>query len=135
MFRFLGATKGHLTTRIMYAPPPPRAIAQLIDHIVEVISFGQYVIHISFSNGDRLSLTCPFRFEAEEFVTRSPVHEAPLIESNMLRVVGSSIVNAKCQPDGTLRLGFKNGDVLIAYANNPGYEAYSLTIHGEEYIV
>lgn len=126
---------GHLTTRIMYPPPPPRVIAQLIDHVVEMISFGQYVVHVSFDNGDRLTLTCPFRFETEAVVARSPTHEAPLSESNMLRVVGSSVTNAKCEPDGTLLLKFENDDILIAYANNPGYEAYSLTLCGEEYIV
>lgn len=135
MFRFLGDIWGHLTTRIMYTPPSPRIISQLIDHTVEMISFGQYVVHISFSNGDRLSLTCPFRFDAEGVVARSSIHEAPINESNMLRVVGSSIIDARCERDGTLRLKFKTGDILIAYANNPGYEAYSLKIRGEEYVI
>ena len=130
-----GALTDHSTPRIMYPPPPPRIIEQLIGHVVEMISFGQYVVHISFDNGDRLSMTCPFRFEAEARVGQSLVHEAPLNDSNMLRVVGSSASHAKCESDGTLLLTFENGDVLIAYANNPGYEAYSLMLGGEEYIV
>lgn len=119
----------------MYDPPSPRIIAQLIGHVVELISFGQYVVHVSFDNADRLTITCPFRFATAAVVALSPVHEAPLKQSNLVRVVGSSVTYAKCESDGTLHLKFKNGDTLIAYANNPGYEAYSLTIGGEEYVV
>ena len=53
----------------------------------------------------------------------------------MIRLVGSSVVHTECESDGTLLLQFLNGDILIAYANNPGYEAYSLLLDGKEYIV
>ena len=119
----------------MYIPPPPEIIAKLIGQTIEMISFGSYVFHLSFENGDRLSVTCPFRFDTGKAIAESPIFVAPLSESKMIRLVGSSVVHAECESDGTLLLKFLNCDVLIAYANNPGYEAYSLSLDGKEYIV
>jgi len=133
--RFLKTTLDHLTTKIMYPPPTPDIITQLVGCVVELISFGKYVVHVSFENGDNLSVTCPFRFDTRETVTESPVHECPLSNSNMLRAIGSSINQAECDSDGTLRLRFTNGNSLIAYANDPGYEAYTLSLSGKEYVV
>lgn len=135
MYRFQRATRDHLTISTMYAPPPPEIIAKLVGQIVEMISFGSYVFHLSFENRDRLSVTCPFRFDTGEAIAESPIFVTPLSESNMIRLVGSSVVHAECESDGTLLLQFSNDDVLIAYANDPGYEAYSLSLDGKEYIV
>jgi hypothetical protein len=124
-----------LTIEIMYPPPSPDVIKQLIGQLVELISFGRFVMHISFENGDKISISCPFRFGPEEGPSESPVSEFPLSDSTVLRSIGSSISRAECDLDGTLRLRFANGDSLIAYANDPGYEAYTLSIGGKEYIV
>lgn len=135
MYRFQRATQDHLTINAMYIPPPPEIIEKLIGQIIEGISFGSYVFHLLFENGDRLSVTCPFRFDTGEAIVKSPIFVAPLSESNMIRLIGSSVAHAECESDGTLLLKFLNGDVLIVYANNPGYEAYSLLLDGKEYIV
>ena len=119
----------------MYPPPTPKIIEQLINNEVDQISFCKYVVHVLFENGDRLSVACPFRFDTGEAITESPVHEFPLLNSSMVRVMGSSIIQAECDSDGTLRLRFTNGDSLIAYANDPGYEAYTLLLDGKEYVV
>ncbi len=117
----------------MYPPPNPDIVKQLVSSVVDLISFGKYVFHISFENGDKLSVACPFRFDVG--VTESPVYELPLSESNTLRLLGSSVSHAECDADGTLRVRFTNGDSLIAYANDPQYEAYTLTLSGKEYVV
>ena len=116
-------------------PPPEDIITQLIGHTIELVSFGKYVVHLSFGNGDMLSVACPFRFYSGETVMDSPVHEFPLTNSSLVRTVGSSINHAECDSDGSLRLRFTNGDVLIAYANDPSYEAYTLFLGGKEYVV
>ena len=119
----------------MYPPPSPDIIQQLIGCKVEQLSFGKYTVNICFGSKDRLDITCPFRFDAEEAIEASPLRELPLTESNMLRVLGSSVHQSSCEADGTLHLRFTNGDTLIAYANNPGYEAYTLEINGRTYVV
>ena len=117
----------------MHPPPNPHIVTQLVGSVVELISFGKHVFHISFENGDKLSVGCPFRFDVG--VTESPVCEFPLSESNKLRLLGSSVRQAECDGDGTLRVRFTNGDSLIAYANAPQYEAHTLALSGKEYVV
>jgi len=56
-------------------------------------------------------------------------------ESKLLRVLGFQVIEVKCDVDGTLELLFSNGDVLIVYANDPAYEAYTVFINGKEYVV
>lgn len=68
-------------------------------------------------------------------MTDAPVLEFPLLESKLLRVLGHQISELKCDTDGTLKLLFSNGDVLIVYANDPAYEAYTVFIDEKEYVV
>ena len=119
----------------MYPPPSPDIIAQLVGCEVELISFGRYTVNVYFGNKIRLDITCPFRFGAEESMEASEIRELPLAGSDMPRVLGSSVHQSSCETDGTLHLRFTNGDALIAYANNPGYEAYTLEIDGKVYVV
>ncbi|MCC7087119.1 MAG: hypothetical protein IT427_19125 [Pirellulales bacterium] len=119
----------------MYRPPPNIVIQQLRQGVVESISYGKYTIHISFENGNRLSFTAPFRFGQENSLANSQVNDFPLSESRLIRVLGCTVVDVACEEDGTLRTCFSNGDVLIIYANDPTYEAYTLLIEGHEYVV
>jgi len=52
-----------------------------------------------------------------------------------MRVVGTLITDVANEPDGTLSMIFSTGDQLVAYANDPAYEAYTLLINGKEYLV
>jgi hypothetical protein len=151
----------------MYPPPSPHIVKQLVGRVIELISFGKYVVPISFDNGDRASIACPFRFAPGEAET--PLYEFPLAETNLTQALGlaravllwvatvktrdstgtaqkslcqgshpilnCSIAEVVCDPDGTLRLRFTNGYRLVAYANDPAYEAYTLLLGGKEYVV
>lgn len=100
-----------------------------------MLSFAEFTLHTSFDVDGRISLACPFRFGVENTIADSPVCEMPLSQTDMLRVIGRSIESAECETDGTLHLRFSNGDCLIAYANDPSCEAYTLTLDGVEYVV
>ena len=119
----------------MHSPPHSEIIEALNGQTIETISFGRYVFHLLFESGDRVSVACPFRFGAEKTIEKSPALEAPLNNSDLLRLIGLSATHAGCEADGTLHLKFQNDDTLIAYANNPQYEAYTLLIGGKEYVV
>jgi Family of unknown function (DUF6188) len=119
----------------MYPPPPSDIIAKLVGRRVELLSFGEYTLHIALDNLDVITITCPFRFSDGTTIEESPIQEFPLTSSNMLRLIGVSIDHAECEADGTLSLRFTNGDGLVAYANDPYYEAYTLRIIDQEYVV
>ncbi len=119
----------------MYAPPPNEVLAKLVGSTVDLVSFGEYVLHLSFDSGDKLSAASPIRFDSSDRFHESPILEFPLLTSSIPRVVGKVVQVADAEADGTLRLDFSSGDRLVAYASEPGYEAYTLLIGGKEYVV
>jgi hypothetical protein len=119
----------------MYPPPPKEVIQQLANRVLEVVSHGEYIIHMGFENGIKLSFEAPFRFADGKDLSAAPVLEFPLSESRFVRTLGCQVRKVKCEADGTLELRFSNGDVLVVYANDPGYEAYTLSVGEKEYIV
>ena len=119
----------------MHQPPKLDILTELKNSAIEVISFGVYVIHLVFENGNRLSVSAPFRFGSEDAICDANVCEFPLCETNLVRILGQSIIRVDCDADGTLDLIFSNQDRLIVYANDPMYEAYTLLINGHEYVV
>jgi len=135
----LGITRDPLTiewsTRRVYPPPPRDVVSKLVGKTVELISFGQYVLHLSLDSGDTFSIACPFRFDSSDHLQESSIQEFPLQASNIPRVLGAVVQAADAEADGTLRLDFANGDTLIAYANETGYEAYTLSVDGKEHVV
>ncbi len=119
----------------MYPPPPNEVLQKLANSSVELVSHGQYVIHLRFENGNKLSFSAPFRFAEGQLLSDAPVREFPLTDSRLVRVLGCKIGEVKCDPDGTLELRFSNGDVLVVYANDPAYEAYTVSIDEKDYLV
>ena len=119
----------------MYPPPPEEVIQELANRVLELVSHGEYVIHMRFENGTKLSFSAPFRFAEGKDLSGAPVFEFPLSESRLVRTLGCQVRKVKCEADGTLELHFSNGDILVVYANDPAYEAYTLTVGEKEYIV
>ena len=102
---------------------------------LESICCGSYVVNLHFANKNYLSVEGPFRFAEGQFLSDAPVLDFPLAETKFVRVLGCQVSQVKCDTDGTLELRFSNGDVLIVYANDPAYEAYTVSIGEKEYVV
>jgi len=119
----------------MYPPPPKEIVQKLIHSDLVTICFGSSVVNLHFENENCLSVEGPFRFAERRHLADAPVFDFPLSETRLIRVLGCSVNDMKCDTDGTLELGFSNGDVLIVYANDPAYEAYILLIGGKKYVV
>ncbi len=119
----------------MYHPPAKDIIQKLKQNVVENISYGKYIINIFFENGNQLSFSAPFRFGKKDSISDSPINNFPIEELYLARILGCSIVDATCEEDGTLHVCFSNNDAIAIYANNEMYEAYTLLIDGQEYIV
>ena len=116
-------------------PPPINIIRQLEQGVVECVTYGKYTIHIGFESGDNLSILGPFRFGPADRLADARINEFPLADSILIRILGCSVTETVCDEDGTLSLRFSNEDWLIVYANDPMYEAYTLLIRGNEYVV
>jgi|GEM_PF-4676616 len=119
----------------MYPPPSESIVQKLKTQVLDVVSFCRYIIHLNFESGIQLSIEGPFRFAKKQSYPDVPVCEFPIVESNLTRILGQSVVKVNCDTDGTLELEFANEDVLVIYANDPMYEAYTLIIDGKNYVV
>lgn len=119
----------------MYPPPPAEIIRRLVGGTLELVSHGKYVVHLSFDNKSRVSISAAFRYDEKDKLLISPVHEFPLSESTIVRSLDHRVDRALCEQDGTLELHFSNDYVLIVYANDKAYEAYTILVDGKEYIV
>lgn len=115
--------------------PQQQILQRLTGDNLELVSYGRYVIHLSFESGNKLSFSAPFRFGGLNALSDCSVVEFPLDESKLVRLLGFQVSHVGCDTDGTLELRFSNNDVLIVYANDPAYEAYTLSIDGKEFIV
>jgi hypothetical protein len=118
----------------MHPPPPNSVIEQLKQGYILCIAYGKYIVHINFDNGHRLSFEAPFKFGPADDLPNLPVNSFPLHESNLIRVLVCTVVDVACEEDGTLRLRFSSGDVLVIYAD-PMNKSYSLLIDAQEYFV
>jgi hypothetical protein len=119
----------------MHPPPAITVFDGIKGSDVDAISFCRYSAHLTFENRNRLSFSAPFRFNDAQHISDAPIIEFPLSESKLVRVLGSQVSEVKCDLAGTLELRFSNCDVLIVYANDPAYEAYTVSIGEKEYIV
>jgi hypothetical protein len=117
----------------MYPPPNRDVIALLLGQVIEAICFGKYVMHLLFESGDKVSVSSPFRFSMKE--CGGPLYDFPVRETDLPQAIGSTITDVVCDEDGTLRLMLSNGYSLFAYANDPSFEAYTLSLGGKEYVV
>ncbi len=78
----------------MHKPPELDIFTELKNSAVDVVSFGIYVVHLIFENGNRLSVSAPFRFGNGDAIYDVDVCEFPLCETN-LRPYG--VINRKVQ--------------------------------------
>ena len=119
----------------MYPPPPKETIDQLHGNVVRLVSFGKYVVHIGFENGDRLSIGSHIHTSKSNYSTKMSPCEFPLSHSRLMRLLAFDVDSVNCKPDGTLVLIFSNVDLLVVFAHDSAYEAYTLTIGGKEFVV
>ena len=124
----------------MYKPPPAEILNKLVGDDVMLVSFWQSGIHLDFESKDlkrrsQLTIGAPFRFGEKSVIDDSDIQDFPLVQSSLMRIAQTDVTEVSCEEDGTLWLSFSNGDVLVVYANDPMYEAYTMKIDGKEYVV
>lgn len=119
----------------MHPPPQLHILRKMQGSPLCNVSIGLYEAHLTFENGNRLTLSAPFRFEKNRNILAAKLFEFPIQEEHLVRVIGKMISEIACESDGTLDIIFDSGDRLIVYANDPMYEAYTLLIDGDEHVI
>src|SRR5438132_4831821 len=97
----------------MYPPPPDDVVKKLIGGVLNSISHGKYIVFLNFDNSAEVDIEAPFQFGEKGLVADSPQTEFPQPNSNLVRLLGESVVDAHCAADATLTIEFSNGDALV----------------------
>ena len=118
----------------MYPPPDKSVLAKLEGGIVDTVTFARCGIHFTFEDGMGFSVSSPFCFGSAGSIANMSWSDFPLGQTEIPRVLGSTIVTAKTEEDKSLRIEFSTGDVLIV-AWTPIYECYELKIDGARIVV
>ena len=99
---------------------------------LELVCFGAQQVYLHFSSDVLITIESAFscRQKAGAPVTRTTV---PVLQSDLMTLLGRSVVRALGDGDGTLSIEFDDGRVLACYDTSQEYESYSIR-HGDRII-
>lgn len=100
---------------------------------LEQVSFTENTIHFSFSG--KVSITLESSFEHHTKAGKSVQGNVPLLESQLMELVGESIESVNASSNGTLTLRFADGQMLVCLDDSSEYESYQLNFDDEEVVV
>lgn len=112
----------------MYGLPKDFDGSFLVGRSLEMVCFAQYQIYLHFDENILITVASAFSYK-DDFVVAVPVRESALME-----LVGSSVLAATGDEDGTLSLLFNNGQTLKVLDTSKHYESYTIA-HGSNEII
>jgi hypothetical protein len=135
MFPFLRNTAALLIISQMKVLVPIEILEKLKGAEVELLSHGKFMFGLSFVDRSQFNVYGRFKFAPGADIVASALRDFPLLESELVRLLGASITDVHCDKDGTITLKFTNDDVLVVDASYPGYDSYIVAVNGREYRV
>jgi cytoskeletal protein RodZ len=118
----------------MYGLPDSFDASVLVARILEQICFTENQVTLQFDGAVDITVESALMHGDRRNESSHQVIRVPVQESNLMRLLGSSVVASSSNNEGTLKLIFSNGDVLQILDDSEDYESYQLRI-GETVIV
>jgi len=118
--------------RTMYGLPKDFKGEFLVGRTLELICFAQYQVNLHFD--ENVSIVVESALSHQES-SNSAIRRVkiPVAQSDLMVLLGHSILKAFGDDEGTLTIEFDNGRVLQCF-DQPAYEAYHI-IQGEDEII
>lgn len=101
----------------------------LVGLTLEMVCFNENQMYLHFSANTMITVESGYSYNSEE------IREIPVRESNLMRLLGSSVSRAYGDASGTLSLVFDREQVLRIYDISKQYESYSISHAGKVTIV
>jgi uncharacterized protein DUF6188 len=111
----------------MYDLPKGTTLTFLRDRELELVCFGPYSVTLHFDGGIQIQIEGSFRHVTSEHHATPEAFHFPLSGSRLMRLLLQRVVQVTVKRDGTLTLGFGNGDKLVIDGNVGPYESYNVT--------
>ncbi len=110
----------------MYDLPKGMTFEFLRDRELELLCFGAYTIILHFEGGIQLQIEGSFTHITTEGHVAPEASRFPLSESQLMRLLVQRVTQVAVKRNGTLTLGFGNGDTLVIDGNVGPYESYNV---------
>src|SRR5579872_7455898 len=114
----------------MYDLPKGTTFNFLKDRELELLCFGPYTVTLHFEEGIQIQVEGSFKHIIQEQHAKPVRSSFPISDSRLMRLVMKRVTRVSAEDDGTLTLGFANGDLLVIEGNAGAYESYNITRPG-----
>lgn len=101
----------------------------LVGLTLEMICFTENQVNLHFGADTMIRIESAYSYNGNE-----PV-DVPVCQSNLMELLGSSVLVTHGDASGTLSLTFNQGRTLKVYDTTEQYESYIITHGGKEIIV
>jgi len=118
----------------MYGLPNDFNASRFIGYALELVCFSQNQVCFHFN--ERVSIVVLNELLHQYSSDALPkTIRIPVVESDLMRLLGHSIVQASGNEKGTLAITFDSGDILQFLDDSAHYESYTITFGDEEITV
>jgi uncharacterized protein DUF6188 len=110
----------------MYDLPKGTTFEFLKDRELELLCYGPYMVTLHFGGGIQLQIEGSFTHSITGHPTMPEASHFPLSGSRLMRLLLQPVTQVAVKRNGTLTLGFGNGDTLVIDGNVGPYESYNV---------
>ncbi len=100
-----------------------------VGRTLELVCFSENQVNLHFSVNTMIRIESAYSYNGEE-----PV-DVPVRQSNLMELLGSSVLAATGDQSGTLSLAFDHGQTLKVYDTTRQYESYIISYEGKDIVV
>jgi Family of unknown function (DUF6188) len=119
----------------MYDLPKGITLEFLKDRELAMLCFGPYTLTLHFDDETQIQIEGSFEHRVAENGVKSTKSAFATSDSRLMRLLLQRVTLVAVKRDGTLRIGFANGDRLVIEGNVGPYESYNINHPGSRLIV
>ena len=112
----------------MYGLPKDFNGSFLVERTLEMVCFNQNQVYLHFDTNITIAIEGAFSYKTDQVIN------VPVQNSNLMELLGSSVLVAQGDENGTLSLNFDNGQTLKVYDMTKQYESYTIS-YGDKVII
>jgi hypothetical protein len=103
----------------------------LLGRTLEQVSFTENQVILHFSDGLHITIENSFSYQKDSSSAFCHKLEVPVKQSDLMQLLGHSIINVVDEGEGTLRISFENGATIKCYDPLGPYESYHISYPGK----
>jgi len=119
----------------MYGLPKDFDTNLFLGRNLELICFSENQVTFHFDGELRLTALNAFSYRRAGPIGSEQTYEFPIVQTDVLEVLGSSIVQTDRADMGSLTLTFENSQRITFFDNSSEYESYIIDYHDSSTVI